>query len=88
MIRGVGTTAKGRSRAQACETAKAEVHSRAKLMCETIVANGGFRNAQWTVADRACDCKQTSPAVTVCTADLACSCVWEQKTVERIEICG
>jgi len=88
MIRGVGNTGGGRSTAQACESAKSEVHGRAKLMCETIVTNGGFRNARWTVADRDCDCERTSPAVTVCIADLAYSCVWEQKMTERIEICG
>jgi len=40
--------------------------------------HGGVRNAQWTLADRACDCEQTSTAVTVCIADLAYSCVWDR----------
>jgi hypothetical protein len=88
MVRGVGDTGSGMTPAQACERAKADVRSRAKLMCETIVTNAGFRNPRWTVADRPCDCNRTSPVVTVCIADLAYSCLWEQKMTERIEICG
>jgi hypothetical protein len=88
MVRGVGDTSKGLTPAQACAKAKSDIQSQAKLMCETIVTNGGFRNAKWTVKDTDCNCKQTSPAVTVCIADLPYSCLWEQKMVERLEICG
>jgi hypothetical protein len=88
MVRGVGDTASGMTQAQACAKAKSDIQSQAKLMCETIVTNGGFRNAKWTVTDTDCQCKAANPRVTVCIADLPYSCLWEMKVTEHLEICG
>jgi hypothetical protein len=90
MVRGVsgGALSSGVTAEQHCKQAKADVHSRAKLMCETIVTNGGYRNARWTVADAPCDCKQPNNVVMNCIADLAYSCRWEMRVTERTEICG
>ena len=90
MVRGVsgGALSSGVTAEQHCKQAKADVHSRAKLMCETIVTNGGYRNAKWTVADSPCDCKQPNNVVMNCIADLAYSCRWEMRVTERTEICG
>ena len=88
MLRGVGDTASGMSRDQACAKAKSDVQDQAKLICQTIVTNGGYRNAKWTVSDTACDCKSPNNKVTVCIADLPYSCRWEMKVTERVEICG
>ena len=90
MVRGVsgGALSTGVTAEQHCKQAKADVHSRAKLMCETIVTNGGYRNAKWTVADSPCDCKQPNNVVMNCIADLAYSCRWEMRVTERTEICG
>ncbi len=55
---------------------------------DTIVTNGGYRNARWTVADAPCDCQRPNNVVMTCIADLAYSCRWEMKVTERIEICG
>jgi hypothetical protein len=90
MVRGVsgGPLSSGVTAEQHCSRAKADVHTRAKLMCETIVTNGGYRNAKWTVADAPCDCKQPNNVVMNCIADLAYSCRWEMKVTERTEICG
>jgi hypothetical protein len=90
MVRGVsgGALSSGVTPEQHCKQAKADVHARAKLMCETIVTNGGYRNARWTVADAPCDCKQPNNVVMNCIADLAYSCRWEMRVTERTEICG
>ena len=90
MVRGVsgGALSTGVTSDQHCKQAKADVHQRAKLMCETIVTNGGYRNAKWTVADAPCDCKQPNNVVMTCIADLAYSCRWEMRVTERTEICG
>jgi hypothetical protein len=90
MVRGVsgGALSSGVTAEQHCSRAKADVRQRAKLMCETIVTNGGYRNAKWTVADAPCDCKQPNNVVMNCIADLAYSCRWEMKVTERTEICG
>ena len=64
------------------------MRARAKLMCETIVTNGGYRNAQWTVGDAPCNCERPNTVVQNCIADLAYSCRWEMKVTERTEICG
>jgi len=84
MVRGVsgGPLSSGISAEQHCARAKADVQSRAKLMCETIVTNGGYRNAKWTVADAPCDCKQPNNVVMSCIADLAYSCRWEMRVTE------
>ena len=60
MVRGVsgGPLSSGITADQHCSKAKSDVHARAKLMCETIVTNGGYRNAKWTVRDAPCDCQQ------------------------------
>lgn len=90
MVRGVsgGALSSGVTAEQHCKQAKADVYSRAKLMCETIVTNGGYRNAKWTVTDAPCDCKQPNNVVMNCIADLAYSCRWEMRVTERTEICG
>ena len=90
MVRGVsgGPLSSGITTDQHCKQAKSDVHARAKLMCETIVTNGGYRNAKWTVADAPCDCKQPNNVVMTCIADLAYSCRWEMRVTERTEICG
>jgi hypothetical protein len=90
MVRGVsgGPLSSGVTAEQHCARAKSDVRDRAKLMCETIVTNGGYRNAKWTVADAPCDCKQPNNVVMSCIADLAYSCRWEMKVTERTEICG
>jgi hypothetical protein len=90
MVRGVsgGPLSSGISADQHCKQAKADIYSRAKLMCETIVTNGGYRNAKWTVTDAPCDCKQPNSVVMTCIADLAYSCRWEMRVTERTEICG
>lgn len=90
MVRGVsgGPLSSGITAEQHCAKAKSDVHSRAKLMCETIVTNGGYRNAKWTVADSPCDCQRPNSVVMTCIADLAYSCRWEMRVTERIEICG
>jgi TIR domain len=90
MVRGVsgGPLSSGVTAEQHCSRAKSDVQARAKLMCETIVNNGGYRNAKWTVADAPCDCKQPNNVVMNCIADLAYSCRWEMKVTERTEICG
>ena len=90
MVRGVsgGPLSSGVTAAQHCSRAKSDVHARAKLMCETIVTNGGYRNAKWTVADSPCDCNQPNNVVMTCIADLAYSCRWEMRVTERTEICG
>ena len=90
MVRGVsgGALSSGMTTEQHCKQAKADIYSRAKLMCETIVTNGGYRNAKWTVTDSPCDCKQPNSVVMTCIADLAYSCRWEMRVTERTEICG
>ncbi len=90
MVRGVsgGALSSGVTAEQHCSKAKADVHARAKLMCETIVTNGGYRNAKWTVADAPCDCQKPNTVVMSCIADLAYSCRWEMRVTERTEICG
>jgi hypothetical protein len=90
MVRGVsgGPLSSGVTAEQHCKQAKADIYSRAKLMCETIVTNGGYRNAKWTVTDAPCDCKQPNNVVMNCIADLAYSCRWEMRVTERNEICG
>lgn len=88
MLRGVGDTSGGMSRDQSCQKAKTDVHALAKRLCETIVHNGGYRNARWTVRDADCDCETPNPRVTICKADLPYSCMWEMKVQERLEICG
>jgi hypothetical protein len=90
MVRGVsgGPLSSGVTAEQHCKQAKADIYSRAKLMCETIVTNGGYRNAKWTVTDAPCDCKQPNNVVMNCIADLAYSCRWEMRVTERTEICG
>jgi len=90
MVRGVsgGALSTGMTAEQHCAKAKSDVHARAKLMCETIVTNGGYRNAKWTVADAPCDCQRPNSVVMNCIADLAYSCRWEMRVTERTEICG
>ena len=90
MVRGVsgGALASGTTAEQHCAKAKSDVRAQAKLMCETIVTNGGYRNAKWTVADSPCDCQRPNDKVMTCIADLAYSCRWEMKVTERTEICG
>ena len=90
MVRGVsgGPRSSGMTAEQHCAKAKDEVRARAKLMCETIVTNGGYRNAKWTVADAPCDCQRPNDVVMNCIADLAYSCRWEMKVTERTETCG
>lgn len=88
MLRGVGDTSGGMSRAESCQKAKTDVVTLAKRLCETIVHNGGYRNPRWTVKDADCDCETPNPRVTICKADLAYSCMWEMKVQERLEICG
>src|SRR5262245_24150602 len=90
MVRGVsgGPLSSGITAEQHCAKAKEDVRARAKLMCETIVTNGGYRNAQWTVGDAPCNCERPNNVVMNCIADLAYSCRWEQKVTERTEICG
>jgi hypothetical protein len=88
MLRGVADTAKGMTPIQACTKAKADVHSQAKLYCETITVNGGYRNAKWTVTDRDCDCQKPNDRITVCIADLPYSCRWEMKVPETVDVCG
>ena len=88
MVRGVGDTGGGMTPIQACAKAKADVHSQAKSMCETIVHNGGYRNARWVVTDRDCDCQRPNDKVTICIADLPSSCLWEMKVAEQVDICG
>ena len=88
MLRGVGDTSGGLSRAEACQKARSDVRALAQRLCETIVHNGGYRNPRWTVQDRDCDCETPNPRVTICKADLPYSCLWDMKVQERIEICG
>ena len=90
MVRGVsgGALSSGMTPEQHCAKAKSDVHAQAKLMCETIVTNGGYRNAKWSVADAPCNCQRPNDKVITCIADLAYSCRWEMKVVERNEICG
>jgi hypothetical protein len=90
MVRGVsgGPLSSGITTEQHCAKAKADVRARARLMCETIATNGGYRNPKWTVADSPCDCKQPNKVVMTCIADLAYSCRWEMRVTERTEICG
>jgi hypothetical protein len=90
MLRGVsgGALSSGTTPEQHCSKAKDDVRALAKRLCETIVTNGGYRNAKWTVADSPCDCKQPNNVVMNCIADLAYSCRWEMRVTERIEICG
>jgi hypothetical protein len=73
---------------QHCAKAKSDIRSQAKLMCETIVTNGGYRNAKWTVTDAPCDCQRPNDKVVNCIADLPYSCRWEMRVPERTEICG
>jgi TIR domain-containing protein len=90
MLRGVssGSQSGGVNETQLCAKAKTDVRTQAKLLCETIVTNGGYRNAKWTVADSPCDCQKPNNVVVNCIADLAYSCRWEMKMTERTEICG
>jgi TIR domain len=90
MVRGVsgGALAAGTTAEQHCAKAKSDVRAQAKLMCETITTNGGYRNPKWTVADSPCDCQRPNDKVMTCIADLAYSCRWEMKVTERTEICG
>jgi hypothetical protein len=90
MVRGVsgGPLSSGMTAEQHCAKAKSDVRAQAKLMCETIVTNGGYRNARWTVGDAPCDCQRPNNVVMNCIADLAYSCRWEMKVTERTEICG
>src|SRR5262249_36000299 len=90
VVRGVsgGPLSSGMTAEQHYAKAKDEVRARAKLMCETIVTNGGYRNAKWTVADSPCDCQRPNNVVMNCIADLAYSCRWEMKVAERTENFG
>jgi hypothetical protein len=90
MVRGVsgGPLSAGISAEQHCAKAKSDVRALAKLMCEAITTNGGYRNAKWTIADAPCDCQRPNDRVMTCIADLAYSCRWEMKVTEHIEICG
>ena len=90
MVRGVsgGPLSSGTTAEQHCAKAKSNVRAQAKLMCETIATNGGYRNPKWTVADSPCDCQRPNDKVMTCIADLAYSCRWEMKVTERTEICG
>jgi TIR domain len=90
MVRGVsgGPLSSGTTAEQHCAKAKSDVRAQAKLMCETITTNGGYRNPKWTVTDTPCDCKRPNDVVMTCIADLPYSCRWEMKVTERIEICG
>jgi hypothetical protein len=90
MVRGVsgGPLSSGMTADQHCAKAKSDVRAQAKLMCETITTNGGYRNAKWTVTDTPCDCKYPNDKVITCIADLPYSCRWEMKVTERTEICG
>jgi TIR domain len=90
MVRGVsgGALSSGMTAEQHCAKAKSDIRAQAKLMCETIVTNGGYRNAKWTVTDAPCNCQQPNAQVMNCIADLAYSCRWEMKVTERTEICG
>jgi hypothetical protein len=89
MVRGVASVPTDAPTAKAaCAKAKGMVEKQAKLMCETIVTNGGYRDAKWTIQDRDCDCNQPNDQVTVCIADLPYACRWEMKLTETAEICG
>jgi hypothetical protein len=90
MVRGVssGTLSSGVTPDQHCAKAKSDIRNQAKLMCETIVTNGGYRNAKWTVTDAPCNCQKPNDVVMNCIADLAYSCRWEMKVPDRTEICG
>jgi hypothetical protein len=89
MVRGVGSVPdNGKTPKEACAKAKKDIEAQAKLMCETITTNGGYRNAKWTVQDRDCACDSPNPNVTICIADLPYSCRWEMKVNETLEICG
>lgn len=88
-VRGVGTTpADGASIAQACAAAKRMANAQAKINCEAIANNPGYRNPKWSVRDADCSCNATNESVTVCVADFAASCEWESKIPETVEICG
>lgn len=90
MVRGVAGSSPSAplTEEQACAKAKSDVRAQAKLMCETITTNGGYRNARWTVGDAPCDCQRPNPKVMTCIADLAYSCRWEMKVAEHVETCG
>jgi hypothetical protein len=90
MLRGVsgGAHSTGTTAEQHCSKAKDDVRSLAKRLCETIVTNGGYRNAKWTVGDAPCDCQQPNKVVMNCIADMPYSCRWEMRVTERTEICG
>jgi TIR domain len=90
MVRGVAGSSPSAplTEEQACAKAKSDVRAQAKLMCETITTNGGYRNARWTVGDAPCDCQRPNPRVMTCIADLAYSCRWEMKVAEHVETCG
>lgn len=90
MLRGVsgGALSSGTTAEQHCSRAKDDVRALAKRLCETIVTNGGYRNAKWTVGDTPCDCKQPNNVVMNCIADMPYSCRWEMRVTERTEICG
>jgi hypothetical protein len=90
MVRGVsgGPLSSGMTAEQHCAKAKSDVRAQAKLMCETITVNGGYRNAKWTITDTPCDCQRPNDRVMTCIADLPYSCRWEMKVPERTEICG
>ena len=90
MVRGVsgGPLSSGTTADQHCAKAKSDIRAQAKLMCETIATNGGYRNPKWTVTDSPCNCQRPNDVVMTCIADLAYSCRWEMKVTERTEICG
>jgi TIR domain len=90
MVRGVsgGAISSGMTAEQRCAKAKSDVRAQAKLMCETIATNGGYRNPKWTVKDAPCRCEQPNERVINCIADLAYSCRWEMKVTVQKEICG
>lgn len=88
-VRGVGSTpADGANVAQACAAAKRMANAQAKLNCEAIAGNPGYRNPKWNVRDADCSCNASSDTVTVCVADFAASCEWESQIPETVEICG
>jgi hypothetical protein len=89
-VRGVGDTiSEGkRTQAEACTAAKAMANKQAKINCEAIANNTGYRNPVWTVLDKDCSCEKTSDIVTVCIVDMAATCKWEAKIPEQVEICG
>lgn len=88
-VRGVGSTPNdGTTSAQACAAAKRMANAQAKLNCEAIAGNPGYRNPKWKVRDADCSCNPSGDTVIVCVADFAASCEWESQVQESVEICG